>query len=230
MFNKKYLMLSIFLLSLLTLSVVSASDNATEVISLEESNDAISIGETQAIGQSEDDTLMDLDGGTFSDLQRKIDNANASSTITLENNYTYDDGFNKDGILISKEITIEGNGFTIDASKTSRIFNVTSTGVVFKNIIFTNGHAEGNGGAISGSATAIGCTFNKNYANGDGGAIYNVNAEGCTFSGNCAEYRGGGIYNGNATDCNFKGNEAFRGGGIYNGIATNCMFVKNVVR
>ena len=229
MFNKKYLMLSIFLLSLLTLSVVSASDNATEVISLEESNDAISIGETQAIGQSEDDTLMDLDGGTFSDLQRKIDNANASSTITLENNYTYDDGFNKDGILISKEITIEGNGFTIDASKTSRIFNVTSTGVVFKNIIFTNGHAEGNGGAISGSATAIGCTFNKNYANGDGGAIYNVNAEGCTFSGNCAEYRGGGIYNGNATDCTFTDNNyaGQAGGGMHTGDALNCIFTGN---
>ena len=229
MFNKKYLMLSIFLLSLLTLSVVSASDNATEVISLEESNDAISIGETQAIGQSEDDTLIDLDGGTFSDLQRKIDNANASSTITLENNYTYDDGFNKDGILISKEITIEGNGFTIDASKTSRIFNVTSTGVVFKNIIFTNGHAEGNGGAISGSATAIGCTFNKNYANGDGGAIYNVNAEGCTFSGNCAEYRGGGIYNGNATDCTFTDNNyaGQAGGGMHTGDALNCIFTGN---
>ena len=230
MFNKKYLMLSIFLLSLLTLSVVSASDNATEVISLEESNDAISIGETQAIGQSEDDTLMEPDGGTFSDLQRKIDNANASSTITLENNYTYDDGFNKEGILISKEITIEGNGYTIDGKEVSRIFNVTSTGVVFKNIIFTNGHAEGNGGAISGNATAIGCTFYKNYANGDGGAVYNVNAVNCTFTGNHVNHNGGGIYNGNATDCNFKGNEAFKGGGIYNGTATNCMFVNNVAK
>ena len=229
MFNKKYLMLSIFLLSLLTLSVVSASDNATEVISLEESNDAISIEETQAIGQSEDNTLMEPDGGTFSDLQRKIDIANASSTIKLENNYTYDDGFNKDGILISKEITIEGNGFTIDANKTSRIFNVTSTGVVFKNIIFTNGHAEGNGGAIIGNATAIGCTFNKNYANGDGGAVYNVNAEGCTFSGNCAEYRGGGIYNGNAINCTFTDNNyaGQAGGGMHTGDALNCIFTGN---
>ena len=229
MFNKKYLMLSIFLLSLLTLSVVSASDNATEVISLEESNDAISIEESQTIGQSGDDTLMEPDGGTFTDLQRKIDNANASSTITLENNYTYDDGFNKEGVLISKEITIEGNGFTIDGKEVSRIFNVTSTGVVFKNIIFANGHAEGNGGAISGSATAIGCTFNKNYANGDGGALYNVNAESCTFSGNCAEYRGGGIYNGNATRCTFTDNNYAKqaGGGMYTGDALNCIFTGN---
>ena len=106
-------MLSIFLLSLLTLSVVSASDNTTnDVISLEKSDETISIDETQAIGQGKDDNLMDPDGGTFTDLQRKIDDANANSTITLENNYTYDDGFNKDGILISKDnITIEGNGF-----------------------------------------------------------------------------------------------------------------------
>ena len=105
MFNKKYLMLSIFLLSLLTLSVVSASDNTTmDVIGLEESNEVISIEETQAIGQSEDNTLMEPDGGTFSDLQRKIDIANASSTILLENNYKYNDGFDNNGINISKNI------------------------------------------------------------------------------------------------------------------------------
>ena len=62
MISKKYIILSIFLLSLLTLSVVSAADNATnDVISLEESKDIISIEKTQAIGQSEDGTLMDLD-------------------------------------------------------------------------------------------------------------------------------------------------------------------------
>ena len=229
MFNKKYFMLSIVLLSLLTLSVVSASDNTTDVIGLEESTYVISIGETQVLGQIEDNNLMETDGGTFTDLQTKIDNANASSTITLENNYTYDDGFNKDGILISKEIIIEGNGYTIDGKEVSRIFNVTGDGVVFKNIIFANGHAEGNGGAISGSATAIGCIFNKNYANGDGGAVYNVNVEGCTFSGNCAEYRGGGIYNGNATGCTFTDNNYAKqaGGGMHTGDALNCIFTGN---
>ena len=54
MISKKYIILSIFLLSLLTLSVVSAADNATnDVISLEESKDIISIEKTQTIGQSE---------------------------------------------------------------------------------------------------------------------------------------------------------------------------------
>jgi M6 family metalloprotease-like protein len=144
----------------------------------------------------------------------------AENTYIIKGNQKY---------ISPKEITIEGNGFTIDANKTSRIFNVTSTGVVFKNIIFTNGHAEGNGGAISGSATAIGCTFNKNYANGDGGAVYNVNTEGCTFSGNCAEYRGGGIYNGNAINCTFTDNNyaGQAGGGMHTGDALNCIFTGN---
>ena len=75
MFNKKYLMLSIFLLSLLTLSVVSASDNATEAISLEESNDAISIGETQAIQQNDNNEVLSSNEGTFDDLQTIIDAA-----------------------------------------------------------------------------------------------------------------------------------------------------------
>jgi len=232
MINKKYLMLSIFLLSLLTLSVVSASDNTTmDVIGLEKSDETISIEETQAIGQGKDDNLMDPDGGTFSDLQRKIDDANANSTITLENNYIYDEGFNTEGILISKDnITIDGGGkIIIDANKFSRIFNVVSSGVVFKNIYFINGHALGNGGAISGNSTAIGCIFNANYASEDGGAIYNVNAEGCTFIGNCAEHRGGGMYNGNATECIFRDNNyaGQAGGGMHTGDALNCIFTAN---
>ena len=104
--------LSIFLLSLLTLSVVSAADNATnDVISLEESKDIISIEKTQTIGQSEESKLMGPDNGTFTDLQRKIDNANASSTILLENNYKYNDGFDKNGIKITKNLTIEGRTY-----------------------------------------------------------------------------------------------------------------------
>ena len=229
MISKKYIILSIFLLSLITLSVVSAADNATnDVISLEESKDIISIEKTQPIGQSEESKLMDPDNGTFTDLQRKIDSANASSTITLENNYTYDDGFNKEGILISKEITIDGNGNTIDGKEKSRIFNVTSPGVVFKNIIFTNAHAEGNGGAISGSSTAINCTFKENYANGDGGAIYNANAKDCTFTGNHAKNSGGAIHTGNAINCNFTDNHADDdGGAIFKGGAINCTFIGN---
>ena len=68
MISKKYIILSIFLLSLLTLSVVSAADNATnDVISLEESNDSISVEETQAIQQNDNNEVLSSNEGTFDD-------------------------------------------------------------------------------------------------------------------------------------------------------------------
>ena len=36
-----------------------------------------------------------VDDGSFTALQRKIDDASAGDTITLEKDYTYDDGFSK---------------------------------------------------------------------------------------------------------------------------------------
>ena len=80
MISKKYIILSIFLLSLLTLSVVSAADNATnDVISLEESNDSISVEETQAIQQNDNNEVLSSNEGTFDDLQTIIDAADENS-------------------------------------------------------------------------------------------------------------------------------------------------------
>ena len=202
---------------------VCASDvNDNTVVSEHNLHEELSVKEDMGIiGESDD--------GTFSALQKKIDDAGNASTIVLENNYNYDDGFNKEGINIAKALTIDGNGYTIDGGGQSRIFNVLSDGVILKNIVFKNAHAEGNGGAICGNCTAISCTFQQNYANGDGGAIYNANAENCIFMGNCAEYRGGAIFNGNATGCSFTDNNyaGQAGGAIHTGDALNCIFTSN---
>ncbi|WP_410319396.1 hypothetical protein, partial [Methanobrevibacter sp.] len=238
MISKKYIILSIFLLSLLTLSVVSAADNATnDVISLEESKDIISIEKTQTIGQSEESKLMGPDNGTFTDLQRKIDNANASSTILLENNYKYNDGFDKNGIKITKNLTIDGGGNQIDGDKEGRIFNVLNDSfVIFKNINFVNGKTDGEGGAIwnngAKSITAINCTFNNNHVESHGGAIYGGDAVNCTFTDNKAEDDGGAIFKGGAINCTFIGNKADdHGGAIHHGdekfTAINCTFIRN---
>ena len=234
MISKKYIILSIFLLSLLTLSVVSAADNATnDVISLEESKDIISIEKTQTIGQSEESKLMGPDNGTFTDLQRKIDNANASSTILLENNYKYNDGFDKNGIKITKNLTIDGGGNQIDGDKEGRIFNVLNDSfVIFKNINFVNGKTDGEGGAIwnngAKSITAINCTFNNNHVESHGGAIYGGDAVNCTFTDNKAEDDGGAIFKGGAINCTFIGNSAtYDGGGIWYVAAYWSTFINN---
>ena len=82
----------------------------------------------------------------------------------------------KDGINITKDITVDGKGYTIDGNSQSRIFNIVNATVTLKNINFINGYAD-SGAAIccnGGNLTIIGCNFLNNNAydpNMEGGAV-----------------------------------------------------------
>ena len=193
--------------------------------------------------------------GSFNDLKNLIDNAEGS-TVTLQTNYSYYDSdiSLRHGITINRDLTIDGNGYTIDGSGKARIFHVTSGTVIFKNITFINGYTDENGygGAIwaenNVDATATDCTFNNNsatfggavshcivvnstfnsnHAESDGGAAYQGNAKNCTFNFNTAEYEGGAISIGSAENCRFNFNTADDGGAISYGNAINCTFNSN---
>ena len=169
----------------------------------------------------------------FRDLNTII---NDNSTIYLSNNYTYniDSDFRfKKGISISRNLTIYGNGVTLDWSSTARIFNVSSDfNVNFYNINFINGNSTYGGAIYKGNA--YNCTFTHNIAE-YGGAIYKGNAYNCTFTNNIAKY-GGAIYKGNAYNCTFTRNNAYSGGAIsglwdgYNVYAYNCTFTNNIAK
>jgi len=147
-FKNKLILCALLFLLLMTLSTVSASENGTD-----ESN------------------VMDIPG--FNNLSDKINNTD--DTVTLDSDYEYKNGTDKE-IVISKPVTIDGSGHTIDAKKSSRIFNVTADNVVIKNIRFVNGNALGNyfrsdvgGGAIywSGANGILeNCTFINNTGSG----------------------------------------------------------------
>ena len=113
---------------------------------------------------------------TFDDLAFLINNTPEGGILLLDDDYSYVNGSNK-GILISKSITIDGNGHTLDGNRLSRMFNITADNVTIKNINFINGNAYGR------------------YFSNDvgGGAIYwngaNGYLENCTFTDN----RGSGI-------------------------------------
>ena len=108
----------------------------------------VSAGDVNQTIFSDTSILGNADGGTFTELQDKINNAEDGSTLTLENNYTYDNSFKGEYISIAKNITVDGNGYTIDANNASGIFNINATNVVLNNITFVNGKSM-DGGAVS---------------------------------------------------------------------------------
>ena len=174
MIGKKILILAIFLVTLLAVSAVSASDNVTEDIAItDDTHDDISIDDN--LGNDESNMLT-TDQKTFADLNDVI-NGNDDSDVYLNGTYVFnstsDDEFIK-GIMIYRNMTIHGNGAILDGNYASGIFLVTSANVVLKDMVFVN--AKGNlGGAI--------------YCGGDNGVVSN-----CSFV-NCSSETSGGVIN-----------------------------------
>ena len=241
MINKKFMILAIFLVSLLAVSAVNAADNATEdIVGIEETTDeVVSVNENQTI--SEDDVLRDSPG-TFTDLANEIANAKGELNLNKDYKYTSSDSSYKEGIIIDKSIVINGNGHTINGNNQARIFNVRAE-VVLNNIYFVNGNAnDAGGGAIffsgDGADSVLSdCSF-ENCVAEYGGAICcycdNVNLQDCIFmSSYSTDGSGGAIYwdaaDGTVSGCSFVNCAANGGGGSVcwfgeDGILTDCYF------
>lgn len=212
-FKKSVVVLSLILCVLFAISCAAASDvNETDLTTYD----------NQEIGDVGDDLIASSDGdllsanasqevsssstkGTFKELQTLIEEAPEGSTITLEKDYSYDEGFNKgQGVLISKNLTINGNGHTLNGMSKSRIllimFGLENNNKVFLNdIIFKNGHTKLYGGAILNFAdlTVDKCTFTNNFANTTAGAICSVGSLRCknsVFNKNVANGDAGAIF------------------------------------
>ena len=182
-------------------------------------SDSVAVGSQQSIDdgiladyEDDEEEEEDGEGPGWGDLNLVLDND--ESEITLENDY----GFNywdleddeieeaRSGILIDRDLTIDGDGHKLDGRGFARAFNIASEShVTLKNIIFESCYAD-EGGAIynSGTLTIENCQF-LNCGN--------------NWEEDCKTSNGGAIYNGgdlNVTDSIFYQNEAEKGGGIYN--------------
>ena len=177
-FKKSFLIICIIMF-LFSIVCVSASDINETLIADEE---------PQIIEQANDDIIestqenvLGEDVGTFTDLQDLIIASDKNSTITLDKDYAYDEGFSTRGIVVNKNLTIDGNGHTLDGLSKSRIFLIMGKiinpyTVTLKNIKFKNGHTNLYGGAIFnfGNAVVDNCEFTDNYAKYCGGAIGSI--------------------------------------------------------
>ena len=225
---------TLLLLTIITIGAVSASediagDNVTAIEPTGEQTvqavDEIKQTDEVIVQTDNDEILSEKDDGTFTALQNKIDATEEGSIITLENDYKYDDYFNKTNrITISKSLTIDGQGHTIDANSQSGIFYLTGNSIVLKNITFTNSYLDEYDGAIineGGNCTINSCIF-KNCFSKDSGVIDNGYAcictlNSCTFNNCSAWYYGAAIYNGGictVNSCTF--NDCLGYDAIYN--------------
>ena len=194
--------------------------------------------ENQTYDFGENEVIGSPDESNFNDLQTKIDAADEGGTVNLTNNYTYDDSFSSDGITITKAITINGNGFTINGLNKARIFNINASDhIILNNITFINGKSNLGGAIIFNNAISDSvienCKFinnnvtRKNTEKANGGAIYakstfnNNTIRNTEFISNTAYDNGGAIYiNDSATydkfdSLIFTNNSANNGGAIY---------------
>ena len=159
--------------------------------------------------------------GDFKYLQELINNAIATApqgtipTLDLPRNIVFTIGTeiwcDDSCVNITKPITINGLGRTIDALGQSRIFNITSANVTLNDIKFVNGNSSGRygdgvdmGGAIFWSGqngTLMNGEFRDNNATIGGAIYYNSTASNAKISGSYF-FNNTAVTNGGAIDCN----------------------------
>ena len=134
--QRKYIgILLIFIICMLTISAVSAADDASNDISsindneeliLEENHVANNLNEANEeliLEESPNKVTLNVEKeknpltdttGNFTELNNLI-NDNTDPVINLDKNYVYSTGDNMiEGITINREVTINGNGYTIN--------------------------------------------------------------------------------------------------------------------
>jgi|GEM_PF-3852021 len=131
--------------------------------------------------------------------------------------------------LVNDDVTINGNGATIDGNATERVFHLAGDiAVDLSNLTVRNG-LDVHGGGIygGGQVTMTNCTVTGNSTTGHGGGIYATGTwtmTGCTISANDADGSGGGIFAGSGSHVtlnssfvlnNEMNGTTSRGAGIY---------------
>ena len=226
-------------LILISIPVISASENVTP---------AVDSANPDMIAHIEQTNLTDKSA----DLKNEIDSAQNGDEILI------DQGTYKiHNVKITKNLTLQGNGnarnIIIDGEKKSSIFLIGSPDVhvTFKNITFINGLTHDFGGAISiktGNVYVDECIFANNTALSDtnGGAIANYGTKenkgylfvnNSLFINNHADHDGGAVTthyaNSYIYNCVFINNSACRDGGAVRvsvfayGNVQDCIFMFN---
>ncbi len=189
-------------------SAVSAVDMESEDASIE----------TPVV--DEEVVSTDVGGGDFSSIKNAMYQSN---NISLSGDITRSSSDSEIIIYDGKNISIEGNGHTINANSMGRIFQILPGGkLTLNNLKLVNGNLpssltrEFDGGAIlnMGTLYIVNCEFKNNYAR-DGGAIscdkhaFTSISGTNVFSNNRVWQDGGAITNGGGSQLYISGKNTF---------------------
>lgn len=213
-YKKGLLIFSLFLILILSLGAISASDDFDNQIGDVDSSIDDDIGMADEINSNneindnddietdiEEDILFEedpsnpviIDGGTSQDIQNAVNNAKDGDTIELSGYFEINDS-----IYISKSIAIHGNGDTIlNAHKNSQIFSCGQN-VLFDGLTLINS-TRAIYGNMNINITVQNCRFENNSADNFGGAV--------CFYGEYASF----------INCSFKKNSVFSTSNRYGG-------------
>ena len=166
-------------------------------------------------------------------LRQVIIDAAEGSVIVISRNTA--DIKLKSRIVISKKLTIEGNGITItpdielmESPGSQLLYTRANAKLVISRVHFRDGRASENGAAIyndGGELLLQSCIFSENITSDPaarGGAVYNsgiMTIKGCTFYGNSAGNSGGAVFNTAALA--LEGNLFYGNSGIYSSVIGN---------
>ncbi len=242
--SKSIFAVTLFLALFLCVGLVSASDLNTDVstssnsddVKVVESNDIdvnVADPEDAPAGEAVEPTpavpTSTNDDNDFTSLNRTINSG--AGVINLDKDYTFnnatDSAFVKlGGIQVFKDMTIDGQGHSIDCAGQVRFLFSDGYTITLKNIKIENGYvpkyedvSKSLGGAVfikNADGIFEDVQFLDNYAYNRGGAVAILDGNGvftgntgCTFSGNTAHY-GGAVDiqqgNGNFTAGSFQTN------------------------
>ena len=181
----------VMLVLIMSVGAVCAADDISDEIISNDGQDTLEITQND---------IYTTEESSFSDLTEKIENADTA--LDLTNDYTFNNATdNNTGILISKDnFVLNGNGFTIDGNKQSRIFNITANNITLSNLVLINANSD-KGGAIytTGSLILNNVSFIDNYASKQGAAVglyenVTIKCNNSRFIDNYAVEKGSAIY------------------------------------
>ena len=195
-FLMKYKYLIFFcIVMILSISAVSAADNTTEDVQLDDAT------------------------GDLTDLQTLIDE-DISNNVNLTGNYIGDS--NNKTVVINKNITIDGNGYVVDYLSNKPIFDVQASNVTIKNLnilrhntalgqktVFTGDITESNPMVKNSSfifdnelPTIFANNLTKNYKNSTQFYATIVDANNQTLANTTVTFYVNGVYYNRTTDSN----------------------------